>query len=76
MFIESYRKLKHLFDNEEDVILYIIDNNYINKHDTRENCKSEMKLYLKKKLYECKNYKCRMSISPFKIYYLVKWNYP
>lgn len=53
MFIESYRKLKHIFDNEEDVILYIIDNNYINKHDTRENCKSEMKLYLKKKLYEC-----------------------
>lgn len=66
MFIESYRKLKHIFDNEENAIMYLIENNYINKYDICNNCNSEMKLYTKEKLFKCKNYKCRKSISPFK----------
>ena len=33
MFIEPYRKLKHVFDNEENAILYLMENNYIDKHE-------------------------------------------
>jgi transposase-like protein len=66
MFIEPYRKLKHVFDNEDDAILYLIENNYINKYDKCKECNYDMKLYIKEKLYKCKNYKCRKAISPFK----------
>jgi transposase-like protein len=66
MFIEPYRKLKHVFDNEENAIMYLIENNYVNKYDKCMKCNSEMKLYIKEKIYKCKNYKCRKSVSPFK----------
>ena len=62
MFIEPYRKLKHIFDSEKNSIMYQIENSYINKHDICMNCNPEMKLYTKEKLFKCKNYKCRKSI--------------
>ena len=39
MFIEPYRKLKHIFDREENDIMYlIVENSYINKYDICMNC--------------------------------------
>jgi transposase-like protein len=66
MFIEPYKILKHLFDNEDKALMYLVDNNYVNKYEKCYKCNTDMKLYLNKKLYICKNYKCRKSLSPFK----------
>ena len=66
MFIELYRNLKHVFGNEENAILYLIENNYINIYDKCKEWNYDMKLYVKEKLYKCKNYKCRKAISPLK----------
>jgi len=64
MFVEPYHKLKNLFDNEDDALLYLLRNDYINEYKTCNKCGSETKLYLNKKLFICKSYKCRKSISP------------
>jgi hypothetical protein len=56
MFIEPYRKLKHVFDNEENAIIYLIENNYINKYDICNICNHDMKLYIKEKVFKCKSY--------------------
>ena len=66
MFIELYRNLKHVFGKEENAILYLIENNYINIYDKCKEWNYDMKLYVKEKLYKCKNYKCRKAISPLK----------
>ena len=66
MFIEPYRKLKHIFDSEEKAIMYLIENSYINKYDICMNYNFEMKLYTKEKIFRCKNYRYRKYISPFK----------
>jgi transposase-like protein len=66
MFIESYKSLKHIFDNEDDALEYLIKNNYVNKIEKCNECGHDMKLNLKKKLYVCKYYKCRKAISPLK----------
>jgi hypothetical protein len=66
MFIEPYKILKHLFDNEDKALMYLVDNNYVNKYEKCYKCNTDMKLYLNKKLYICKSYKCRKSLSPFK----------
>lgn len=34
MFIEPYEKLKKIVANENDAVLYLIENNYINKYET------------------------------------------
>jgi hypothetical protein len=65
MFLEPYRILKYLFDNEEKALMYLIQNNYVNIYNKCEKCNSEMKFYVKKRLYICRNYKCRKSKSPF-----------
>lgn len=65
MFLEPYRILKHLFDDEEKAFMYLIKNNYVNKYDNCNMCNHEMKFYIKKKLYICRNYRCRKSKSPF-----------
>lgn len=64
MFIESYKNLKHIFDNEDNAINYLIENNYVNKFDNCDKCNHSMKLNIKKKLYVCKYYKCRKALSP------------
>lgn len=61
MFIELYKNLKHVFGNEENAILYLIENNYINIYDICKEWNYDMKLYVKEKLY-----KCRKAISPLK----------
>src|SRR6478609_6375943 len=66
MFIELYRNLKHVFGNEENDILHLIENNYINIYDKCKEWNYDMKLYVKEKLYKCKNYKRRKAISPLK----------
>lgn len=66
MFIESYKSLKHIFDNEDDALEYLIKNNYVNKIEKCNECGHDMKLNLKKKLYVCKYYKCRKAISSLK----------
>jgi transposase-like protein len=65
MFTEPYVNLKEIFDDEEKAILYLIENNYVNKVEKCYKCGSETKLYSNKKLFICKNYKCRKSFSPF-----------
>lgn len=47
-------------------MLYLIDNNYVNRYDKCYMCNSDTKLYLNKKLNICKNYKCRKTKSPFR----------
>lgn len=64
MFTEPYINLKKIFDNEENALLYLIENNYINKFETCRICDSKTKLYTNIKVYKCKNYKCRKSYSP------------
>jgi transposase-like protein len=66
MFTEPYINLKELFDNEEKALLYLIENNYVNKYKKCSICDSETKLYLNIKVYKCKNYKCRKSFSPLR----------
>lgn len=65
MFLEPYRVLKELFSNEDMAIKYLINNNYVNKYEKCCSCNKETKYYANKKLYICKNYKCRKSKSPF-----------
>jgi transposase-like protein len=66
MFIESYKSLKKVFDDEKEALLYLIENNYVNKYLKCEKCNHDAKLNLNKKLYVCKFYKCRKAISPLK----------
>ncbi|KAI8063946.1 hypothetical protein BDF21DRAFT_427850 [Thamnidium elegans] len=66
MFIESYQNLKHIFDNEDNALNYLIENKYVNKFDKCSICNYDMKLNFKKKLYVCKYYKCRKALSPLK----------
>ncbi|KAI8088107.1 hypothetical protein BDF21DRAFT_447738 [Thamnidium elegans] len=54
MFIESYQNLKHIFDNEDNALNYLIENKYVNKFDKCSICNYDMKLNFKKKLYVCK----------------------
>lgn len=48
MLIESYKNLKHIFDNEDNAINYLIKNNYVNKFDNCDKCSHSMKLNIKK----------------------------
>lgn len=66
MFIESYKSLKNIFDNEDEALNYLIVNNYVNKFDKCKKCEHDTILNLKKKLYVCKYYKCRRALSPLK----------
>lgn len=66
MFIESYKSLKNIFDNEDEALTYLIVNNYVNKFDKCKKCEHDTILNLKKKLYVCKYYKCRRALSPLK----------
>lgn len=66
MFIESYKNLKHIFDNEDNALNYLIENKYVNTFDKCGICNYDMKLNFKKKLYVCKYYKCRKALSPLK----------
>ncbi|KAI9243311.1 hypothetical protein EDC94DRAFT_591109 [Helicostylum pulchrum] len=54
MFIESYKNLKHIFDNEDNALNYLIENKYVNTFDKCGICNYDMKLNFKKKLYVCK----------------------
>jgi transposase-like protein len=64
MFIEPYKILKEVFDDEKKAILYLTEKNYINKYLKCFKCGNDTKLNLNKKLYVCKYYKCRKSKSP------------
>jgi transposase-like protein len=64
MFVEPYSKLKEIFDDENKALLYLIKNNYVNEYKICDKCNKETNLNLNKKLYICKYYKCRKSISP------------
>jgi hypothetical protein len=66
MFIEPYKSLKKIFDDEKEALLYLISNDYVNKHIKCNKCEHETKLNLNKKLYVCRYYKCRKAISPLK----------
>ena len=66
MFTEPYINLRDIFHSEEKALYYLINNNYINKIEKCRICNKDTKLYLNKKLYICKNYKCRKSFSPLK----------
>ena len=66
MFIESYKSLKNIFDNQDEALNYLIENNYVNKFDKCKKCEHDTILNLKKKLYVCKYYKCRRALSPLK----------
>lgn len=65
MFIEPYKILKKIFDDEKLAVQYLVDNDFINKYAQCWKCNSDTRLDLKKKLYICKNYKCQKSKSPF-----------
>jgi transposase-like protein len=64
MFTEPYVNLKELFDSEDKALLYLIENNYVNKYEKCRFCDSDTKLYINIKVYKCKNYKCRKPFSP------------
>ena len=49
MFIESYKSLKNIFDNEDEALNYLIENNYVNKFDKCKKCEHDTILNLKKK---------------------------
>lgn len=66
MFIESYYNLYELFNDEEQAITYLIKNNYVHSYEKCSKCNYEMKFYMNKKVYVCRNYKCRKALSPFK----------
>lgn len=66
MFIESYKSLKKIFDDEKESLLYLIEHDYVNTYLKCSKCDHETKLNLNKKLYVCKFYKCRKAISPLK----------
>ncbi|GAA5815347.1 hypothetical protein MFLAVUS_008854 [Mucor flavus] len=40
MFIESYKSLKHIFDNEDNALNYLIENKYVNTFDKCGICKA------------------------------------
>lgn len=65
MFIEPYRQLKEVFNNEKLAIDYLLDNNYINKYEKCDICSQNTRLDYKRKLFICRNYKCEKSKSPF-----------
>jgi transposase-like protein len=64
MFVESYNNLKHIFENDKKALLYLIENEYINEYKVCIKCQADTKLNLNKKLYVCRNYRCRKAISP------------
>lgn len=66
MFTEPYINLRDLFHNEEKALLYLIENDYVNKINKCLLCLSDTKLYLNKKVFICKNYKCRKAYSPLR----------
>lgn len=63
--ITKFKELVENFLNEEKAIDYLLKNNYINKYEKCEKCNANTILNLNKKLYVCRNYKCRKSISIF-----------
>jgi len=66
MFIEKYKNLKKIFDDEKESLLYLIRNDYVNHYEKCSKCNHDMKLNINKKLYVCRFYKCRKAISPLK----------
>jgi transposase-like protein len=64
MLVEPYKKLKEIFDDDRKALLYLINNDYVNGYKNCSNCGKDMTLNLNKKLYVCRNYKCRKTISP------------
>lgn len=66
MFIEPYKSLKKIFDDEKEALLYLIENNYVNHYEKCLKCNHDIKLNINKKLYVCRFYKCRKAISPLK----------
>jgi hypothetical protein len=59
MFIEPYKSLKKIFDDEKEALLYLIENNYVNHYEKCLKCNHDIKLNINKKLYVCRFYKCR-----------------
>ena len=63
MFIEFFKNLKHIFDNEDDTLNYLIENKFVNKFDNCNKCNHDTKLSFMRKTYVCKYYKCRKALS-------------
>jgi hypothetical protein len=55
-----------MFDDEKVALLYLISNDYVNKYINCDKNDYKTKLNLIKKLYVCKYYKCRKTLSPLK----------
>lgn len=56
--------------------MYLTENNYVNRFEKCLECGNDNKLYLNKKLYICKNYKCRKSYSPLRGTIFIKMKLP
>jgi ssDNA-binding Zn-finger/Zn-ribbon topoisomerase 1 len=66
MLVEPYEKLKEIFDDDKKALLYLITNGYVSGYKNCSSCGNDIILNLNKKLYVCRNYKCRKAISPLK----------
>ena len=50
MFIEPYSKLKEIFDDENNALLCLIKNDYVNENKICDKCNKETNLNLKKNI--------------------------
>jgi hypothetical protein len=71
MFLESFDKLVDIFIGEEKSIDYLFEKHIIVKPEVCEHCSHGIQYYSNKKIFQCKNYKCRKINQYLKILYFM-----